>query len=94
MTAVPSSESIRPAQVEDQVNAIQVNAKDLGEIVSRLESKLVSVIPPHSLGAEKMTPAPEPVLVPLAGKLKDVCGDVRRSVDRLRELCGSIELSE
>jgi hypothetical protein len=76
------------------VSALQVNAKELNEIVSRLESKLVSVTQPHINPPGENLKTPEPVLVPLAGKLKDVSRDVRGSVDRLRDLCASIELSE
>jgi hypothetical protein len=88
-----AAEVVRPPQVQDQVNTLEINAKDLSEIVSALISKLSSVTQPRPEISNSKLSVPEPVLVPLASKLREVCSDVRSSVDRLRDLCASIELT-
>lgn len=85
------ADEIRVAQVEQEVNALGVNAKDLEQIVSELQAKVGPVmrsLPPDG----KPESVPTPVLVPLAGRLSEICAMVRGSVNRLREIRAAIEL--
>lgn len=85
------AEALRVTQVDEQLTALSVNAQDLGKMVATLEERLQGVTQPRSEANNKLS-APEPVLVPLAGRIKELVDSIRGSVDRLRELSGAIEL--
>lgn len=82
---------VRLTQIEEQTSGLHVNAQDLEKMVEAIISKLTPVCNPLGVGG-KANSTPQPVLVPLAMKLQEICTSIRNSVDRLRELNASIEL--
>lgn len=84
--------AIRQSQVEDQMAALDVNAKDLREIVAVLHDHLRTIINPLAEPPNNK-PTPAPVLVPLADQMQNVVESIRGSVDLLRQLDAAIELT-
>lgn len=82
------------SQVEEQVRGLQCNAEDLEKMVDVLRNKVASVTSPNYPLELSKPDVPQPVLVPLAKELESICSCVRRSIDNLRSLVTSIELTE
>lgn len=83
----------RQTHVEEQTLRLETLANDLDKMVEALENRLSGVLAPNEPDNQK-SPAmtPEPMLVPVAGRLRDIGHNFTRSLNRLRQLQSAIEL--
>lgn len=90
--AVAGCVPIRVAQVEEQCGNIHGALQDLLKMVDEIEQRLRSVTRNAEPMPEKTLQAPEEVLVPLAGNLRESWRSINSAVNRLRALNSAIEL--
>ena len=84
----------RSFQVREQVKQYRNKVDQLGNVVESLESRLVTALqtcPPLCTG-DKSVNAVNPVLVPLAGDIEVINGDLESLVIRLGSIIDRIEL--
>lgn len=84
----------RSSQVQEQVKKYRYEVDKLGNTVASLESRLVTALqtcPPLCTG-DKSVNAVKPVLVPLAGDIEVINGDLESLVIRLGSIIDRIEL--
>lgn len=84
---------MRQTHVEEQTLRLETLANDLTAMVEVLENRLSGVLAPNEPDSSKAQPMPpEPMLVPVAGRLRDIGHNFTRSLNRLRQLQSAIEL--
>ena len=84
----------KSSQVQEQVKRYRNKVDQLGNVVESLESRLVTALqtcPPLCTG-DKSVNAVKPVLVPLAGDIEVINGDLESLVIRLGSIIDRIEL--